>query len=58
MHANARQCTPMHIDEFLFQESTGLILTHSVILGVSFFLQLIGAVVICVYGVEESPGKC
>ena len=32
-----------------------MILTNSIILGISFILQLIGAIVICVYGVEESP---
>jgi len=36
-------------------ERTGLILTNSILLGISFILQLIGAIVICVYGVEESP---
>ena len=32
-----------------------MILTNSILLGISFILQLIGAIVICVYGVEESP---
>ena len=32
-----------------------MILTNSILLGICFILQLIGAIVICVYGVEESP---
>ena len=41
----------------IIMERTGLILTNSILLGISGILQFIGAVVIIVYGVEESPSK-
>jgi hypothetical protein len=37
------------------QERTGLLMFNMVSLGLLFFLQLAGAITICVYGVEESP---
>lgn len=38
----------------LFQESTGLVLFTSVMMGILSVLQLIGAIIIIIYGVEES----
>merc|ERR1711981_1532341 len=38
----------------VIQESMGLILTNMIIHGISMLLEFIGAIVICIYGVEES----
>ena len=35
----------------------GLILTNMIIHGISMLLEFIGAIVICMYGVEESDGN-
>ena len=34
----------------------GLLLTNMIIHGISMLLEFIGAIVICIYGVEESDG--
>merc|ERR1712241_846348 len=39
----------------IIYERTGLVLFHSISMGVLFFFELIGGVIIIVYGVEESP---
>lgn len=38
----------------VIQESMGLLLTNMIIHGISMLLEFIGAIVICIYGVEES----